>query len=178
MVFALLGILGVMLLWKHSSGDEKSVLRAVLLGIALVPLLIAWEGSMCSHLDARQGLSLYHQAWSRGYDGPLVERAAALRLRTREDSLYRALALSLQYKKQGNYLRAADWAREASRIEPAGDLSLLNTQRRPPFSRPRGARRRNGWRPGSIRAKPSCTTTIRRSIRSSWIGPPKSIRRG
>lgn len=124
--FAFLGILGVLLLWKHCSGDEKSVLRAVLLGIALVPLLIVWEGSMCSHLDSRQGVALYHQAWSRGFDGPLVERAAAQRLRTREDSLYRALALSLQYKKQGNYLRAADWAREASRIEPSGDLPLLN----------------------------------------------------
>lgn len=123
---AFLGILGALLLWKHCSRDEKSILRAVLLGIALLPLLLAWEGAMCRHLDARQGVALYHQAWSRGFEQPLAERAAALRLRTREDSLYRALALSIQYKKQGDYLRAADWAREASRLGPESDLALLN----------------------------------------------------
>jgi tetratricopeptide (TPR) repeat protein len=124
--YALLGILGCMLLWKHCSRDERSVLRAVLLGIALVPLLAAWERSLCRHLDPGLGVGAYHQAWSRGYDRPLADRAAALRPRTPEDSLFRALALSIQFRKQGNYLRAGEWAREASRLDPQGEFSLLN----------------------------------------------------
>lgn len=124
--YALLGIMGVMLLWKHVSRDERSVLRAVLAGIALVPLLLAWEASLCRHLDARQGVNIYQQSWSKGYEGPLAQRAAAMRPAGHEDSLYRALALSIQYKKQGNYLRAGEYAREAERIEPSSNLAVLN----------------------------------------------------
>jgi tetratricopeptide (TPR) repeat protein len=124
--YALLAVLGMLLLWKHCSRDEKSVLRAGLLGLALIPLLLAWESSMCRHLDARAGENLYHLAWTRGYELPLAEHAASMRARTREDSLYRALALSIQYKKQGNYLRAAEYGREASRLDPDGDFALLN----------------------------------------------------
>lgn len=124
--YALLGILAALLLWKHCSREERSILRAVLLGLALIPLLLAWELSMCRHLDARTGANLYHLAWTRGYEQPLAERAAALRVRTREDSLYRALGLSIQYKKQGNTLRAAEYGREASRIDPNSEFTLLN----------------------------------------------------
>jgi tetratricopeptide (TPR) repeat protein len=124
--YAFLGILGTLLLWKHCSRHEKSVLRAALLGLALVPLLLAWESSMCHHLDARSGLNLYHLAWTRGYERPLAERAAAMRAGTGEDSLYRALGLSIQYKKQGNYLRAAEYGQEAARIDPDADFTLLN----------------------------------------------------
>lgn len=124
--YALLGILGALLLWKHCSRDEKSVLRAVLLGLALVPLLLAWESSMLRYLDARTGTNLYHLAWTRGYERPLAERALAMRMATHEDSLYRALGLSIQYKKQGNNLRAAEYGQEASRIDPDADFAVLN----------------------------------------------------
>ena len=116
-----------MLLWKHCSTDEKSVLKGVLMGIALVPFLLMWERSMCRHLDARQGINLYHTAWSRGYERTTADNALAFRPQRNEDSVYRALALSMQYKKQGNYLRAAEFSREALRIEPDNAFALLNS---------------------------------------------------
>lgn len=124
--YVLLGILGAMLLWKHCSRDEKSILKVILMGIALVPILVMWERSMCRHLDARLGVNLYHEAWSRGYERSLAERALSFPAHGHEDSVFRALAISLQYKKQGNYLRAGQYGREAMRIDPQNPMALLN----------------------------------------------------
>ncbi len=125
--YVLLGLMGTMLLWKHCSDDEKSVLKVVLLGIALVPFLVMWERAMCRHLDARVGVNLYHLAWARGYERPLADRALSFPAHDREDSSYRALALSIQYKKQGNYLRAGEYAREAARIDGVPAFAVLNS---------------------------------------------------
>lgn len=125
--YVALGLAGAMLLWKHSSADERSILRVIVLGIALIPFMVMWERAMCRHLDSRLGVNLYHQAWSRGYERPLADRISGTSAQDREDSLYKALALSIQYKKQGNFLRAAEYAREASRIDPGSDFALLNT---------------------------------------------------
>jgi tetratricopeptide (TPR) repeat protein/TM2 domain-containing membrane protein YozV len=124
--YVALGLAGAMLLWKHCSADERSVLRVILLGIALVPFLVMWERAMSRHLDSRLGVNLYHQSWSKGYERPLADRIIGTPAHDIEDSLYRALALSVQYKKQGNYLRSSDFAREASRIDPSNDFALLN----------------------------------------------------
>lgn len=124
--YVALGLAGTMLLWKHCRPDERSVLRVIMLGIALIPFLVMWERAMCRHLDARLGVNMYHQAWSKGYERTLTDRMIGTPAHDREDSLYKALALSIQYKKQGNYLRAAEFAREASRIEPGSDFALLN----------------------------------------------------
>jgi tetratricopeptide (TPR) repeat protein len=125
--YAVLALLGAMLLWKHCSSREKSILRMVMFSIALVPLLMMWEQSMRRHLDPRLGVNLYHQSWSRGYERALTDRSVAFPMRTHEDSLFRSLALSLQYKKQGNYLRAAEYGREAAGIEAGNGFVLLNT---------------------------------------------------
>jgi tetratricopeptide (TPR) repeat protein len=124
--YVLLGLFGAMLLWKHCSRDEKSILKVILMGIALVPILVMWERSMCRHLDARLGVNLYHEAWSRGYERSLSERALSFPAHGHEDSVFRALAISLQYKKQGNYLRAGQYGREATRIDPQNPMALLN----------------------------------------------------
>lgn len=124
--YVLLGLLGAMLLWKHCAQEEKSVLKVVMMGIALVPFLVMWERSMVRHLDNRTGVNLYHQAWSRGYERQLSESSKSFPARTHEDSVYRALALSLQYKKQGNYLKAAEFGREANRVDPGAVFALLN----------------------------------------------------
>jgi tetratricopeptide (TPR) repeat protein len=125
--YVVMGLFCASLLWKHCSADEKSVLKVVLMGIALVPFLLMWERSICRHLDLRQGVSLYHQSWSRGYERSLAERVVSFPSHSREDSSYRALALSLQYKKQGNYLRAAEAGREALRIDPGNVFATLNS---------------------------------------------------
>ncbi|MDB5102735.1 MAG: hypothetical protein JWP91_424 [Fibrobacteres bacterium] len=124
--YVVLGLLLSMLLWKHCSPVEKSLLKVILMGMALVPFLVMWERSMCRHLDIRQGVNLYHQAWTRGYERPVTEHALAFPAHTHEDSIFRALSLSLQYKKQGNYLRAAEYGREAIRIEPGNAFAILN----------------------------------------------------
>lgn len=125
--YVLLGILGVMLLWKHCSRDEKSVLKVALMGIALVPFLAMWEATMVRHLDPRLGVNLYYRAWSSGYEPGLTDQALKFAARNHEDSLYRALALSVQYKKQGNYLRAAEFGRAAGRNAPEDRFAILNT---------------------------------------------------
>jgi tetratricopeptide (TPR) repeat protein len=125
--YAVLGLLGAMLLWKHCASHEKSILKLVMFIIAMLPLLVMWEQSMQRHLDPRYGLNLYHQAWSRGYERALTDRAVAFPMQTHEDSLFRSLALSMQYKKQGNYLRAAEYGREAASIEPGNGFVLLNS---------------------------------------------------
>ncbi len=124
--YVVLGLLGAMLLWKHCSPDEKAILKVVVMGIALVPFLVMWEQSMGRHLDPRFAVNLYHQAWSRGYERSLSDRSLSFPIHGHEDSLYRALALSLQYKKQGNYLRAAEYGRDASRIDQGNAFALLN----------------------------------------------------
>jgi tetratricopeptide (TPR) repeat protein len=125
--YVLTGLFCAMLLWKHCSTDEKSVLKVILMGTALVPFLLMWERAMCRHLDARQGINLYHVAWSRGYERTTAEKALAFRPLRHEDSVFRSLALSLQYKKQGNYLRASEFARDALRIDPGNAFALLNS---------------------------------------------------
>lgn len=125
--YVLTGLFFAMLLWKHCSPDEKSVLKGILMGIALVPFLLMWERSMCRHLDARQGINLYHTAWSRGYERTAADHALAFRPQRNEDSVFRALALSLRYKKQGNYLRASEFSREALRLDPGNSFALLNS---------------------------------------------------
>lgn|GEM_PF-2388910 len=125
--YVLMGLFCASLLWKHCSPDERSVLKVILMGIALVPFLVMWERAMCRHLDTRQGVNLYHLAWSRGYERPLADRALSFPAHTHEDSAYRVLALSMQYKKQGNYLRAAEFGREAARIDPGNPFTVLNS---------------------------------------------------
>jgi tetratricopeptide (TPR) repeat protein len=122
--YAALGILGAALLWKHCARDEKSVLAAVLLGIALVPVLSAWERTMCRHLEPGS-LGIYHETWYKGFESGLERRAAGFAPRTREDSVYRSLALSVLYRKQGDYRRARAYAAELERRGGDG-LAALN----------------------------------------------------
>jgi tetratricopeptide (TPR) repeat protein len=124
--YVLIGLFCAMLLWKHCAREEKSVLKAVLMGMALVPFLLMWDRAMCRHLDVRQGINLYHVAWTRGYERTTADKALAFRPQRREDSVFRSLALSLQYKKQGNYLRASEFARDALGIDPGNAFALLN----------------------------------------------------
>ncbi|MDB5048374.1 MAG: hypothetical protein JWO30_1445 [Fibrobacteres bacterium] len=124
--YVLLGLLGAMLLWKHCTSEEKSVLKVVIMGIALVPFLVTMERDLGRHMDPRFGVNLYHLAWSRGYERPLADRSLSFPSHSHEDSVFRSLALSLQYKKQGNYLRAAEFGREAARIDPGNAYALLN----------------------------------------------------
>lgn len=124
--YVLLGLFGAMLLWKHCSRDEKSILKVILMGIALVPILVMWERAMCRHLDARLGVNLYHETWSRGYERSLAERALSFPAHGHEDRVFRALAISLQYKKQGDFLRAGQYGREATRIDPRNAMALVN----------------------------------------------------
>jgi tetratricopeptide (TPR) repeat protein len=124
--YVLLGLLGAMLLWKHCTAEERAVLKAAMMGIALVPFLVMWERSMVRHLDPRQGANAYHQSWSRGYERALADRLLAFPARTHEDSAYRALALSVAYKKQGNHIKAAEYGREANRIDPGNAFALIN----------------------------------------------------
>ncbi|MEO6094981.1 MAG: hypothetical protein ABIW76_04630, partial [Fibrobacteria bacterium] len=72
--YVAMGLLCASLLWKHCSPEEKSLLKVILMGVALVPLLVMWERNICRHLDLRQGVNLYHQSWSRGYERSLAGR--------------------------------------------------------------------------------------------------------
>ncbi len=117
---------GVMLLWRHCSSQERSLLKLVLSGMAIVPFLLIWEKSMYRHLDVTLGVNLYHDAYARGCEDPLLKRIADFHPRTHEDSLFRDLAASLAYKKVGNYPEAATHAREASRIDGESPYSIMN----------------------------------------------------
>lgn len=123
--YAVLGLLAVVMLWKHASRAERSLLKGALTGLAVLPLLILWEHAMCRHLDARLGVSLYHKAYARGYEKALAEKTEGFHPAGREDSLYLDLAASLQYKKLGNYIKAAEKSRAALALGPADPLALV-----------------------------------------------------
>src|SRR5690606_3693813 len=53
--FAIAGLLGAMLLWRHASSGEKSILAGAIIGLAALPFLVTWEHAMLRHLDPRRG---------------------------------------------------------------------------------------------------------------------------
>ena len=124
--YIILGLLAALVLWKHCSPSERSLLRTCLLGLALMPMLLAVEKAMCRHLDAQRGISLYHQAYLRGYERPAAERTAAFAGQTGEDSLYRAMAATLAYKKMGNYVKAREESQAALVLAPGNPMPLVN----------------------------------------------------
>jgi hypothetical protein len=123
--YAVLALAAVAMLWRHASREERSLLKGILTALAVLPLLLLWEHAMCRHLDARLGASLYHKAYSRGYEKNLLEKAEAFHVAGREDSLYKLLAVSLQYKKQGNSIKAAEKSGAALALSPADPLALV-----------------------------------------------------
>jgi hypothetical protein len=132
--FIALGLLGVTMAWKHANRAERSLLKASLTGLAVLPLLLLWEHAMCRHLNAALGVSLYHKAYARGYEKTMLQKAEAFPAAGREDSLYRDLAAGLQYKKQGNLIKAAERSalalaeagNDPLAAAAAGNLALLN----------------------------------------------------
>lgn len=104
------------ILWRHCSREERAILKAVLTGLAIMPLVLLWEQGMGRHLDSAEGIHLYHKAYGRGADPALAAQISAYRPRDAEDSLYRSLAGSLLFKKQGNLLRAGAEAKDALRL--------------------------------------------------------------
>lgn len=125
--YALLGLLGAMMLWRHCSASEKTVLLSAMAAIGILPLVLVWEGSMARHLDARRGAGLYHEAYARGFEWKRVDRAVAFPARSADDSLYRDLAVSIWYRKQGDYPRSVQYARRASLAAPGDAYALLNS---------------------------------------------------
>jgi hypothetical protein len=123
--YAVLGLVAAAMLWKHASRQERSVLKAALTGLAALPVLLLWEHALCRHLDVRLGVSLYHKAYARGYEKALAEKTEAFRPAGGEDSLYKVLAASLQYKKQGNYIKAGEKSREALALSPENPIALI-----------------------------------------------------
>lgn len=123
--FVIAGLLGAMLLWKHCSSGEKSILAAVIMGVGMLPFLVMWEQAMIRHLDPRLGVNLYHEAFLRGYEKPGADRVLAFRPRTVEDSVYRSLASAIRFKKRGDYIRSAALAAEAASLDPSGAFPLL-----------------------------------------------------
>jgi tetratricopeptide (TPR) repeat protein len=124
--YILVALVMTTLLWKHASPQEKSFLTLVLMGFALIPFFLMWEKSMGRHLDETKGINLYHQAYSRGYEIPLVTRIEAFETKTMEDSLYKSLAFSLTYKKQGNYVKALQYNLQAQEADPGNSIVMLN----------------------------------------------------
>ncbi len=124
--YAVFGLILVMLLWKHCAREEKSFLKILMMGMALIPFLLVWEQSMGRHLDENLGVNLYHRAYYRGFETPMVEKMNSFIPITQEDSLYEALALSVSYKKHGNYLKAGEYAQIASAFEASNPMVLLN----------------------------------------------------
>lgn len=114
--YAVLCMAAAVLLWRHSSVQERALLKAVLTGLAIMPILLLWEQSMGRHLDPARGVHYYHKAYGRGMEPVLAAQVASLKPRDEEDSLYRALSASLLFKKQGNLLRAGEASREALRL--------------------------------------------------------------
>jgi hypothetical protein len=129
--FAALCLLAAALLWRHASTQERAILKAVLTGLAIMPILLLWEQSMGRHLDPDKGIHLYHRAYERGMEPALAARVAAAVPASGEDSLYKALAGSLLFKKQGNLIRAAEKSREALRLagqdRMAYNLAIVNS---------------------------------------------------
>lgn len=124
--YAALALFAAMLLWRHCSQQEKSLLKVTMTGLALIPFFQMWEQSMVRHLDDTLGVNLYHRAYASGFENPLAERLKAYKPGTREDSLFSALANSLACKKQGNYLKAGEQARAAASLERFNPFVLLN----------------------------------------------------
>ncbi len=129
--FAALCLLAAACLWRHASAQERSLLKAVFTGLAVMPILLLWEQSMGRHLDPEKGIHLYHRAYERGMEPALAARIAAAVPANGEDSVYKALAGSLLYKKQGNLIRAAEASREALRLagqdRMANNLAVVNS---------------------------------------------------
>lgn len=121
--YAALCMLAAAFLWRHSSVQEKSILKAILTGLAILPLLLLWEQSMGRHLDPATGVHLYHKSYGRGMEAGLMAQIEASRPKSPEDTAFRALAASLAYKKHGNLIRAKDGSELALRASTADPLS-------------------------------------------------------
>ena len=131
-VWVAFALLSAALLWRHASPGERNLLKAVMAGMAIMPLALLGEQGMCRHLDATQGISLYNQAFARGAEPQLASKiaapgpSAAAGTFDPEDSLYHMLAGSLWYMKQGNLMRAREASNRALRLFPADPLSLVH----------------------------------------------------
>jgi hypothetical protein len=122
--YAAIALGAACLLWRHASVEERAILKAVLTGLAILPLVLLWERSMGRHLDPDSGLHLYHQAYARGPEPGLAAAVAAHRPAGAEDRRYRALAASLLFKKQAaEALRSIQG--DALSLVQAGNVSLL-----------------------------------------------------
>jgi hypothetical protein len=134
--YAALALGAVCLLWRHASVVERAILKAVLTGLALLPMVLMGERSLGRHLDPASGLHLYHMAYARGPEPALAAKVSAHRPAGAEDDRYRSLAASLLFKKQGNLIRAEEEAAQVLRNRPgdalalvhAGNISLLGFQ--------------------------------------------------
>jgi tetratricopeptide (TPR) repeat protein/TM2 domain-containing membrane protein YozV len=124
--YAVVALMLIVGLWKFTSFDEKSFLKIILAGLALVPLFLICERALVRYLDDTEGIHLYHQAYSRGYENPLIERMNTFVPKKTEDRLYQNLAYSLTYKKQGDYVKAGEYAKAAFNLEPQHPFTILN----------------------------------------------------
>ncbi len=124
--YAAVGLILTMLLWRHVTEQEKSFLKLVMACLALMPFFLMWEQSMGRHLYDTNGINLYHQAYARGYEAPLLARLDSFKSRTQEDALYRSLAYSITHRKQGDYVKSKQYADAASKREPASPFVLIN----------------------------------------------------
>ena len=106
--FAALALLVIPWLWPHVNWGEKVILKWLLAGLVLLPISLLTERSLLRPLDPIDGLNAYHRAYANGFDQDITEAIEKGKTGEESDASYRTLALSLQFKKQGNYRRALE----------------------------------------------------------------------
>jgi hypothetical protein len=123
-------------IWPHAHEGERRKLGWMFMAAFLMPGWLYLENSLLSFQDSESNLHWVRRSWESGYDPNLVNQIETFKPITGEDSANRAMAASLQFKKQGNYLKADQWLEDQddrlhSRPDyliQKGNLALLTYQ--------------------------------------------------
>jgi tetratricopeptide (TPR) repeat protein len=106
----------VLVLWNAARPSERGLFRGIFAGLLFMPILLTCEHAVLRHLDPKEGLHYYHAAFESGFDPDLVRRIELFDPKAAEDQFYKTLALSLQYRKLGNTVKAEATLKQAKAL--------------------------------------------------------------
>lgn len=112
-------------LWKSARPFERSRLKWILIGLLCIPFGLTLEHALLRHMDPDEGMHLYHRAFESGFDVQLARQVEGFSSSAPMDPFYKSMAMSLQYRKLGNTVKAEQALQAAKGQNPNHALLLL-----------------------------------------------------
>ncbi len=114
-------------LWKAARPFERSRLKGILVGLLCIPFGLTLEHALLRHMDPKEGMHYYHRAFESGFDVNLTRQVETFTPAVATDPFYKSMALSLQFRKLGNTVKAEKAMQIAKAQSPSHALMLMQS---------------------------------------------------